>query len=459
MNKTIFKEKKYIHIDKLCNLSEVIPKIKDKNFILKHGFYPFLGNKIIFKKYSVEINEETQNHFKRKERPIKYASHIDSLIYQWYSYLLNKYYNNYALSRGFNTSSIAYRTCFPGKSSVDFAKEAIDFIKSTGSCYILVSDFSNFFNKIDHKILKENICRIMNISKLPADWFKIYKSMTKYCCLNKVDIEDYLIKNGFETKKTLNAKKKYKEKKDLNDNKCYFENIPWNDAKKDLKELIKNGINKDEYGIPQGASLSGIFANCFMIDFDEELYRYSMEHNGLYMRYSDDIIVIIPTGVGVTEKDIWNKICQCKDTLNNLEINKEKTSIYLYDDKKIMSLHENEKGFKKSPNRISYLGFTFDGENVKLRDKTIIKFYYKIYHKIDSMTSREKIRLKYNKKRKSKIDKHWILKKIYPSSHRNRFANYLAKAKKVFSNEKYIQDFDKNLKNKIFNRFNKKKVK
>ena len=124
-----------------------------------------------------------------------------------------------------------------------------------------------------------------------------------------------------------------------------------------------------------------------------------------------------------------------------------------------MSLHENEKGFKKSPNRISYLGFTFDGENVKLRDKTIIKFYYKIYHKIDSMTSREKIRLKYNKKRKSKIDKHWILKKIYPSSHRNRFANYLAKAKKVFSNEKYIQDFDKNLKNKIFNRFNKKKVK
>ena len=142
LNKTIFKEKKYIHIDKLCNLSEVIPKIKDKNFILKHGFYPFLGNKIIFKKYSVEINEETQNHFKRKERPIKYASHIDSLIYQWYSYLLNKYYNNYALSRGFNTSSIAYRTCFPGKSSVDFAKEAIDFIKSTGSCYILVSDFS-----------------------------------------------------------------------------------------------------------------------------------------------------------------------------------------------------------------------------------------------------------------------------------------------------------------------------
>ena len=84
--KEIFKPRYYKHIDKILDIKEVEDKIKDKDFIISHGFYPFLSYTIEFKKFSEEINETTNHHWKNKERPIKYASHIDRCIYQWYSY-------------------------------------------------------------------------------------------------------------------------------------------------------------------------------------------------------------------------------------------------------------------------------------------------------------------------------------------------------------------------------------
>lgn len=444
MNKFFtFKKKKYKHIDFISSLSEYIPKIKNPSYVCKHGFYPFIGNEIIFKKYCKQIDGNTLKHYSKKCRPIKYASHIDSLIYQWYSYKLNEKYNVYAVENGFNGCSVAYRTCFHGKCSINFAKSAIDFIKTCGDCYILVSDFSNFFDKIDHKILKENLKRVLGVSKLSEDWFKVYKSMTRYCYINKCDIEKYLVDKKIETEKTIRV------------NKCLFENILWNEAKKDLKEYINDGVNKNNYGIPQGASLSGIFANVFMIDFDYKMSLFVKNNDGFYMRYSDDIIVVVPCNKILSIQELWNQVCFCKDELSNLEINKSKTCCYRFVNNSINSLHEYMDGFKKSPNFISFLGFSFDGSFVKFRDKTIIKFYYKIYRKIDSMVKRERIRLLKGKKRKSKIDKHYVLKKLKKSKENIRFANYLFRTKKVFVGEKFIQKFDKNIKNKVFNRFNK----
>ena len=91
MRNNIFKPRYYQHIDKVINIKDVINKITNKEYIKKHSFYPFISYTIKFKKYSEIIDVDTNHHWKFKKRPIKYASHIDRCIYQWYSYRLSFY--------------------------------------------------------------------------------------------------------------------------------------------------------------------------------------------------------------------------------------------------------------------------------------------------------------------------------------------------------------------------------
>ena len=264
--------------------------------------------------------------------------------------------------------------------------------------------------------------------------------MTKYAYIEKEIIEKYLISNKIETKESIK------------NNNSLFDKIPWKIAKKDLKASIK--INKEKYGIPQGSPLSGIFANIYMINFDKLVNEYVKNKNGIYRRYSDDLIVIIPKIEVGSINEIWDYLNIIKDMYPMLKMNVSKTSGYLYKDKKIISLHNYISGMKDGNGFISYLGFSFDGKYIKFRDKTLTKFFYKLYRKIDDMKKRETKRILKGKKRHTKIDKHLILKELNSSTGESRkFIDYVKRAKRVFKNEKYIIQFEKSVKNKIFVRF------
>lgn len=440
MKSKIFKPRYYQHIDKIVDIHDVINKIKDKEYVKKHSFFPFISYTLKFKKFCSEINEETHHHWKFKERPIKYASHIDRCIYQWYSFNLNNKYNEYCLSNNLNDAVIAYRTNLKGKTNIEFAKTAFDFIKKNNGCYILISDFSSFFDYIEHNLLKNNLCKVLSVDKLEDDFYKVFRSMTRYTYIEKGIIEEYLISNRIETKESIK------------NNNSLFDKIPWKIAKKDLKQNIK--INKEKYGIPQGSPLSGIFANVYMITFDKLVNDYAKRKNGMYMRYSDDLIIIIPKNEVDSINEIWNYLKEVKDKYPMLKMNVDKTSGYMYKNKKIISLHKCISGMCDGNNFISYLGFSFDGKYVKFRDKTLTKFFYKLYRKIDDMKKREYERILKGKKKNTKIDKHRILKELNSSNGASKkFIDYVNRAKKVFRNEKYINNFQKNVKNKIFVRF------
>lgn len=443
MQKNIFKQKTYKHIDKVVDIKKVESKIKNPSYINLHGFYPFLSYTLEFRKYTEEINENTKHHWKIKPRPIKYASHIDRCIYQWYSYLLNESYNRYCNINDLNNSAIAYRTCLHGKTNIEFSSIAFNFIKKCESCYILVSDFSNFFDFIEHKKLKENICKVMGLTELSEDFYKVFRSMTKYSYIEKQDIIDYLINKGLETEDSIKK------------NNSLFENISWKEAKKDLKDKIET--NKETYGIPQGSPLSGIFANVYMIDFDQKAKEYAKSKKGLYMRYSDDLIMIIPKNEVNSINDIWNELSKIKKDYPTLKMNIRKTSGYLYENNQIISLHSQVPNMQKGGKFISYLGFSFDGKYIKFRDKTLTKFFYKFYRKIDGMVFRESIRLKKGIKKQTKIDKHRILKELNSNGESRKFIDYVNRAKRVFKNEKYIVNFRNEVKEKAFVRFEKEK--
>ena len=442
MKKSIFKSKNYKHIDTPVSISCVESNIKNKKWIIKHGFYPFISYSINFKKYSKEINEETNHHWKIKERPIKYAAHIDRYIYQWYAHIFNEAYNVFCIKNKMNNVPIAYRTCLKGKTNIEFTKIAYDFIKKCKSCYVLVSDFSKFFDYIEHEKKKKKICEVLNVNVMDEDIYKVFKSMTKYTYIERDVIEKYLIDNKIETIKSIK------------ENNTLFKNISWNEAKRNLKDnIIKND---KKYGIPQGSPLSGIFANIYMIDFDEKINKYVKSKNGMYMRYSDDLIVVIPKDNIENIETIWDEIQIIKDEYPYLQMNKDKSSVYLYENEKVKSLHNEIIGMKQSTNTIDFLGFSFDGKYIKFRDKTLTKFYYKLYRKIDSMLERESIRVEKAKKRKTKIDKKQILKELRVNNSQSRkFIDYVQRAIKVYPNEKYIIDFKNRTIEKIFMRFQK----
>lgn len=78
-----------------------------------------------------------------KRRDICYAAHVDRCIYQYYSHLLNELYNQRTDEDGITEVAVAYRTNL-GKSNIQFAKAAYDFIRESKDCYVMIGDFTHF---------------------------------------------------------------------------------------------------------------------------------------------------------------------------------------------------------------------------------------------------------------------------------------------------------------------------
>ena len=165
--------KKYAHFDRRVSIKTVWDEIREPQNIITHAFLPFIHSPLIFHKYS------KQKGRKDKIRQLYYSSHYDRCIYQYYSYLLNERYNIKADEVGINQTSIAYRTNLH-KSNIHFAKEAFDFIKEQQSCFIIVGDFKDFFDSLNHSYLKSQICNLLGTERLPEDYYKVFRSITKY---------------------------------------------------------------------------------------------------------------------------------------------------------------------------------------------------------------------------------------------------------------------------------------
>lgn len=88
----------------------------------------------------------------------------------------------------------------------------------------------------------------------------------------------------------------------------------------------KVNVNKESYGMVQGSAISSVMSNIYMIKFDKLVNDIVTSNNGIYRRYSDDIIIIIPNIAGV--KEVYNKIMNIKDKILNLIMSPEKTRQY-----------------------------------------------------------------------------------------------------------------------------------
>lgn len=355
--------KSYAHFDDRVSLDEVWSYIIDSNNIKKHSFYPFIH-------YSKELTKFKNGTEIPKKRSICYSAHVDRYIYSYYGYILNEIYNKRVIKEGINNTAIAYRNNLK-KNNIDFSKEAIDFIRKAESCYIMIGDFTNFFDNLDHVYLKERLCDLLEVKRLPDDFYAVYKNITKYSTWELKDILSYykLPNNNFGIRQ-LNMKKR-------------IFNI------REYRELKRQSINNakknpNSYGIPQGSAISAVLSNIYMLDCDKKIKNLADKYNGLYMRYSDDIILIIPKVDYNNFKVIYDEIIDLFSSIY-VSLQSEKTQFYTYDNKKLLNCNNCFNNLPNGKNQLSYLGFTFDGQNVTIRPKTISKYYYRMYRKISTI--------------------------------------------------------------------------
>ena len=199
-----------------------------------------------------------------------------------------------------------------------------------------------------------------------------------------------------------------------------------------------------------------------MIDFDERLNKFTQNNNGLYRRYSDDFIIVIPNVKEDEYINIAKNILNIVTSIPNLTLENKKTAFYQINQKTLTPLNNILPEQVNESALLNFLGFSFDGENIKLRDKTITKYYYKLYNVIDRQIRLE-LKREYNNPKNRKDVKHRrraIIKKksrlgakIINGKGTN-FISYVKKSIRLFPNEKEISKVKDRSLNKISKRFN-----
>ena len=163
----------YTHFDRRISLVQCFKYVTSPEKISRHGFYPFIHYTIKSRKVKDGRKE------KPKERQIYYAAHLDAWIYRYYSYLINEAYNRRVKVEDIDDVAVAYRTDL-GKSNIQFAKTAFDHIRKACVCYVMIGDFTDFFDNLNHVYLKKQLCDLLSVNRLPDDFYAVYKNVTHF---------------------------------------------------------------------------------------------------------------------------------------------------------------------------------------------------------------------------------------------------------------------------------------
>lgn len=129
-------------------------------------------------------------------------------------------------------------------------------------------------------------------------------------------------------------------------------------------------------------------------------------------------------------------IYDVRDSIPNLELNEDKTEHFFYDNGVIKKL-------KGHSSLINYLGFTFDGKIVRIRDKSLFKFYCRAYRKIKKVKENTEEKA-FNAGRKAIYHSYTHLgASRYAKDHGN-FLTYAYKADEIFGQSQLLESAIRN---------------
>lgn len=363
-----FKERQkfYLHFDYPISPESLFTYVTNPKKIEQHAFYPFMhfelssqkikknGFRIIKGKKQIVVEKQAP-----KIRPIKYSSHIDGHIYAYYAYLMTKNYEKLLLEKGIDNSVLAFRKLANSPNNIHFAKNVFEEIKKRQNCSVLCIDIKSFFDELDHQLIKQAWLNVLGLEHLPNDHYKVFKSITSYSYVHKKDVYKNL---------KLSINRNHKNLKRL----C---------SSQEFREKIRNNKiitkHKEQKGIPQGSPISAFLSNIYMLDFDENINNKVKKLEGKYYRYCDDILIICD------QKDRIPLLLDVQSFIKKLklEIQEKKTKIVEFKD-----------GLRISKDDLQYLGFTYDGKKILLRDSGLAKYSHKVM-KVVKMNNKHLLRI------------------------------------------------------------------
>ena len=225
--------------------------------------------------------------------------------------------------------------------------------------------------------------------------------------------------------------------------------------------ILPREKDRKDYGIPQGSPISGVFANVYLIHFDQEIQKLCQKVGGFYRRYSDDFIIIFPNTSLNCADEIRRQVFKITNQIaenGRLILQPEKTKCFYFQDNSISDLEFNKNSKDDPQIHIDFLGFRFNGKNVDLRQKTADRNNHKIMRKtrrIMKLRGRVRqdgtvIKLSFRQLVKN-ANKDFVYYQDAQGHKRKRstFNAYLKRSAKVFEGEPLLEDRYENRKNNV----------
>ena len=370
--------KKYIHFDRQVSAKDLKLLANDRGRVARHAFFPLL-------RFFEEWTKYRKNKIrKKKARPLRFSARIDAAIYARYRSELSKFYEAELVKRGIQDIPVAYRRIPKNdggnKCNIEIARDVFSFIKGCGDCFVTVVDIKSYFESLDHDYIKRVWTSLLG-GDFPPDHDAVYRSITKYCVVDLDKLFKRLKLN--DVSGVGNHRDKRKRKIDALRDSGYkqicspaeFRTLVAGASSSSPSLIQKNGF---DFGIPQGTPISDLIANMYLIDFDTFICDWVKAKGGIYRRYSDDIIVVVPRVDGDNP--------EAAKTLLQAEIRKYGRQLRIQDRKVcIVQFSSNVGGlnFKHisgaaSRNGLEYLGFEYNGANVKIKNSTLSNAWRKV---------------------------------------------------------------------------------
>lgn len=403
-----FVSRGYRHFDRQVGAT-FAEKASAPSFVASHPFSPLIHYFKEERRY-----KPLQHKTVPKKRPIMFASHRDACILSYYAWVLNQRLEQVYASTDIGSSVIAYRAL--GKGNYHFASDVYRHVRERAPVAVLAYDVKGFFDNLDHRLLKSRLKNLLGVEELPADWFKVFRFMTKY---RYVTLDD--LKADPAILKQLGTRSR--------------------DPIATMSEINAAGItiqaNPNRFGIPQGTPISAALSNLYMIDFDRAMSEFCAGIGALYRRYSDDILVGCELAKA-REVEIKIETLLGKEAL---EISKEKTEIVEFNpaDKRLRMARSSQ-----------YLGFTFHPDGAAIRPSSLSRQWRKMRKGIRRTREAAMKAIALGKASKAYTKK---LRKRFTSVAARNFSSYARRSAKLFADNQTIlrqlRRFEREVENEI----------
>jgi hypothetical protein len=114
-----------------------------------------------------------------------------------------------------------------------------------------------------------------------------------------------------------------------------------------------------------------VLSNLALLEFDREVVGLLSKHGGIYRRYSDDILVILP-GLEVDYSQIERVLASTvKKSGKQLEIQLSKSAVHKISVDEKGSLTVERVAPTSASTKLDYLGFNFDGRKMFIKSGTL----------------------------------------------------------------------------------------